>query len=54
MIKLAGVDDTKIANDYGLTTVGRAPSRDKVMKRLAQEPIFADNKDAALNMLTSR
>lgn len=52
--KLAGVADEDIATDYSLTRIGREPDREKVLKRLAQEPIFADNKDAALNMLTSR
>lgn len=46
--------DETIAVDYELTRIGREPDREKVLKRLAQEPIFADNKDAALNMLTSR
>lgn len=48
------MDDETIAVDYELTRIGREPDREKVLKRLAQEPIFADNKDAALNMLTSR
>jgi len=54
LLSLAGVDDETIAVDYELTRIGREPDREKVLKRLAQEPIFADNKDAALNMLTSR
>ena len=52
--QIAGVDDDAIAYDYELTRVGREPIRDRIMKRLAQEPIFAANKDAALNMLSSR
>lgn len=49
-----GVDDETIAEDYSLTRIGREPMRDMILKRLAKEPIFAENTDAALNMLTSR
>ena len=52
--QLAGVDPEVIAYDYELTRIGREPIRDRIMKRLLQEPIFAANKDAALNMLSSR
>ncbi|KAH8118680.1 protein-tyrosine phosphatase-like protein [Phellopilus nigrolimitatus] len=54
LLSLAGVDDKAIASDYELTRVGREQVRNKILKRLAKEPIFAKNKDAALNMLTSR
>ncbi|KAI5120677.1 hypothetical protein M0805_006966 [Coniferiporia weirii] len=54
LLSLAGVDDEVIAGDYELTRIGREPVRDMILKRLAKEPIFAENKDAALNMLTSR
>ena len=53
-VKLAGVDDEIIAEDYELTRVGREPVRERILQRLSKEPIFASNKDAALNMLTSR
>lgn len=53
-IKLAGVDDVTIADDYELTRVGREPIRHLILDRLSKEPIFAKNKEAALNMLTSR
>lgn len=43
-----------MADDYALTRVGREPARAKVMARLAKEPIFAANNEAALNMFTSR
>lgn len=54
LLKLAGVDDDTIAEDYALTRVGREPAREMVMARLARMPMFAANNEAALNMLTSR
>ncbi|THH11937.1 hypothetical protein EW145_g314 [Phellinidium pouzarii] len=54
LLSLAGVNDDVIASDYELTRIGREPARTLILKRLAKEPIFAENKDAALNMLTSR
>ncbi|KAK7695400.1 hypothetical protein QCA50_000036 [Cerrena zonata] len=54
LLKLAGVSDSDIAEDYSLTRVGREPSREKVMARLTKEPLFASNSEAALNMFTSR
>ncbi|TDL29822.1 hypothetical protein BD410DRAFT_758941 [Rickenella mellea] len=54
LLSLAGVDDDTIARDYELTRVGREPMREKIMARLAKEPIFAENKDAAMNMFSSR
>ena len=52
--QLAGVDDESIANDYALTRVGREPIREIIMNRLAMEPLFASNNEAALNMFTCR
>lgn len=54
LLKLAGVDDESIADDYALSRIGREPVREMVMKRLAMEPIFASNNEAALNMFTCR
>ncbi|KAI0080790.1 hypothetical protein K474DRAFT_1636729 [Panus rudis PR-1116 ss-1] len=54
LLKLVGVSDEDIAEDYALTRVGREPFRQKIMARLAKEPIFASNNEAALNMFTSR
>ncbi|KAI6127421.1 protein-tyrosine phosphatase-like protein [Pisolithus croceorrhizus] len=54
LLKLASVDDHYICHDYSLTRVGREPDREKVIKRLSTEPLFAANTDAALRMLTSR
>ncbi|THH19929.1 hypothetical protein EW146_g1352 [Bondarzewia mesenterica] len=54
LLLLAGVDDDAIAMDYSLTRVGREPVREMVMARLQKEPIFATNREAALNMLSSR
>jgi len=54
LLSLAGVDDDTISRDYELTRVGREPVRDMIMARLAKEPIFVKDKDAALNMLSSR
>ncbi|KAI5993629.1 protein-tyrosine phosphatase-like protein [Pisolithus albus] len=54
LLKLATVDDHYICHDYSLTRVGREPDREKVIKRLSTEPLFAANTDAALRMLTSR
>ncbi|KAI0092184.1 protein-tyrosine phosphatase-like protein [Irpex rosettiformis] len=54
LLKLAGVDDDAIAEDYSLTRIGREPMRDQVMERLAKVPLFAADNEKALNMLTSR
>ncbi|PCH40840.1 hypothetical protein WOLCODRAFT_117768 [Wolfiporia cocos MD-104 SS10] len=54
VLKLAGVDDEVIAQDYALTRVGREPARQIVMARLAKIPMFASNTEAALNMFTCR
>jgi len=54
LLKLAGVDDDAIANDYSLTRVGREPAREMIMARLSKEPLFASNNEAALNMFTCR
>jgi hypothetical protein len=52
--QLAGVDDQTIAEDYALTRVGREPAREKIMARLRDEPLFASNNGAALNMFSCR
>ncbi|OCH88331.1 hypothetical protein OBBRIDRAFT_758450 [Obba rivulosa] len=54
ILKLAGVDNESIAEDYGLTRIGREPARQKVMARLAKVPLFATNTEAARNMFSSR
>ncbi|KAI0941349.1 hypothetical protein AcV7_002949 [Taiwanofungus camphoratus] len=54
LLKLAGVNDDQIAEDYALTRVGREPARQVVMARLAKVPMFASNSAAALNMFTCR
>jgi len=54
LLKLAGVDDDAICRDYALTRVGREPAREMILGRLSQEPLFASNNEAALNMLTCR
>ncbi|KAI6024512.1 protein-tyrosine phosphatase-like protein [Pisolithus marmoratus] len=54
LLKLASVDDHYICHDYSLTRIGREPDREKVIRRLSTEPLFAANTDAALRMLTSR
>ena len=43
-----------MSRDYALTRVGREPAREMIMARLAKEPLFASNNDAALNMFTCR
>ena len=53
-LELAGVDNESIAQDYALTRIGREPIRELIMGRLALEPIFASNNEAALNMFTCR
>jgi protein tyrosine/serine phosphatase len=52
LLKLAGVSNTSIAEDYALTRVGREPLRERSLVRLSMEPIFASNSEAALNMFT--
>ncbi|KAL9713129.1 hypothetical protein Ac2012v2_004370 [Leucoagaricus gongylophorus] len=54
LLKLAGVDDESIAEDYALTRVGREPAREMILARLSKEPLFASNSEAALNMFTCR
>ncbi|KAG6817895.1 hypothetical protein H0H87_001727 [Tephrocybe sp. NHM501043] len=54
LLKLAGVNNTAIAEDYALTRVGREPAREMIMARLSKEPLFASNNEAALNMFTCR
>ncbi|KAI9068474.1 hypothetical protein FKP32DRAFT_1663747 [Trametes sanguinea] len=54
LLKLVGVDDETIAQDYALTRVGREPAREMIMRRLSKVPFFADNMEAALNMFSSR
>ena len=54
LLKLAGIDDEAVSRDYALSRVGREPAREKIMTRLAKEPLFASNNDAALNMFTCR
>lgn len=54
LLKLAGVNDTLIAEDYALSRVGREPAREMIMSRLSKEPLFASNNEAALNMFTCR
>ncbi|KAG5350481.1 hypothetical protein C0989_010836 [Termitomyces sp. Mn162] len=54
LLKLAGVNNSAIAEDYALTRVGREPARAMIMARLSKEPLFASNNDAALNMFTCR
>ncbi|EPQ59168.1 hypothetical protein GLOTRDRAFT_136110 [Gloeophyllum trabeum ATCC 11539] len=54
LLKLAGVDDEIVAEDYSLTRVGREPARAMVMARLAKVSMFAENNEAALNMFTCR
>ncbi|KAJ7774097.1 protein-tyrosine phosphatase-like protein [Mycena olivaceomarginata] len=54
LLKLAGVDNDVIAQDYALTRIGREPARAMIMERLNKEPLFASNSEAALNMFTCR
>ncbi|KAF5388337.1 hypothetical protein D9615_000639 [Tricholomella constricta] len=54
LLKLAGVANSAIAEDYALTRVGREPAREMIMARLSKEPLFASNNEAALNMFTCR
>ncbi|KAJ7094445.1 protein-tyrosine phosphatase-like protein [Mycena belliarum] len=54
LLKLAGVDNEAIASDYALTRIGREPARAMIMTRLAKEPLFASNIEAALNMFSCR
>lgn len=53
-IQLAGVNDHYICHDYALTRIGREPDRERVLRRLSKEPMFAANTNAALRMLSSR
>jgi len=54
VLKLAGVENEAIAKDYALTRIGREPQRALIMSRLAKEPVFIENRAAALKMLESR
>ena len=48
------MENDTIAKDYALTRVGREPQRAVIMARLAKEPMFTEDKEAAYNMLGSR
>ncbi|KAH9943222.1 protein-tyrosine phosphatase-like protein [Epithele typhae] len=54
LLKLAGVNDGAIVEDYALTRIGREPVRPMIMERLAKMPYFATNSERAMNMLSSR
>ncbi|KAF8897784.1 protein-tyrosine phosphatase-like protein [Infundibulicybe gibba] len=54
ILKLGGVDNEVIAEEYALTRIGREPSRLMIMERLAKEPYFQSNNEAAMNMLSCR
>jgi len=54
LLKLAGVGEQTIAEDYALTRIGREPAREKIMARLLEEPLFASNNEAVLNMFSCR
>jgi len=54
LLKLAGVDNQLVAEEYALTRVGREPAREKIMARLRGEPLFASNSEAILNMFSCR
>ncbi|KAH7887384.1 protein-tyrosine phosphatase-like protein [Phlebopus sp. FC_14] len=54
LLKLAGVDDHLICQDFSLTRIGREPDCEKVLRRLLKEPLFAGNAQLASRMLTSR
>ncbi|KAF8437257.1 protein-tyrosine phosphatase-like protein [Boletus edulis BED1] len=54
LFKLVGVEDHLVCQDYSLTRIGREPDREKVLRRLSKEPLFAANFELALRMLTSR
>ncbi|KAJ7682717.1 protein-tyrosine phosphatase-like protein [Mycena polygramma] len=54
LLKLAGVANDAIAEDYALTRIGREPARAMIIERLSKEPLFASNNEAALNMFSCR
>ncbi|TCD69217.1 hypothetical protein EIP91_008320 [Steccherinum ochraceum] len=54
ILSLAGVSDDAIERDYALTRIGRERARPKVMARLAREPFFAANSEAAHRMFSSK
>ncbi|KAH8830255.1 protein-tyrosine phosphatase-like protein [Flagelloscypha sp. PMI_526] len=54
ILRLADVDTENITADYALTRIGREPGREMILARLLKEPMFQNNNQAALNLLTCR
>ncbi|KZT35550.1 hypothetical protein SISSUDRAFT_160575 [Sistotremastrum suecicum HHB10207 ss-3] len=54
ILSLAGASDQDIATDYELTQIGRAAVREQIMARIANEPAVMNNREGALNMLSSK
>ncbi|TFK55095.1 hypothetical protein OE88DRAFT_1694392 [Heliocybe sulcata] len=54
LLKLLGVDDETIVNDYALTTIGLYPALPMLIARFQKEEMFRDNMDAMLKMASAR
>ncbi|KZT26412.1 hypothetical protein NEOLEDRAFT_1132467 [Neolentinus lepideus HHB14362 ss-1] len=54
LLKLLGVDEETIVNDYALTTIGLQPALPMLIARFQTEPMFRDNMDAMLKMASAR
>lgn len=54
LLKLAGVEDEVIANEYSLTDVGLAPLRELFVERLLKNPVLAGDEAGVRNMCSSK
>lgn len=57
ILKLAGVEDQVVAEEYALTSVGLEPYKEAIRKRLGTQPVFEEGGESARvgmeNMLSS-
>lgn len=54
ILKLLGVSDEIIAEDYALTTIGLQPALPMLTARFEKEQVFRDNKQGTINMATAK
>jgi protein tyrosine/serine phosphatase len=58
LLSLLGVSPSLVAEEYSLSTIGLAPTRDEVVKRLMQSPVFKNagggGKERAERMVGAR
>ena len=50
---MAGVSEELIAKDYALTSVGYEVVGPFIMAKVEKDPVFIENREAALRMMSS-